>query len=377
MLRRIKSILRKPLKLVFGALAKLCDIFEKPANRSVQQARAELESLRPYPAHKSVLVQLPTDPGVDVSVIVPIYNTGKYVKQCVDSILAQQTSYAMQVLLIDDGSTDDSPAIVESYRAVSRVQVIHQPNGGLSAARNRGLNCARGKYVMFVDSDDVLPTYAVETLVKTACDTGAEIVEGSYKEFTYEDGWKEKPVPAHIPINKLCRLDEKMKMACFAWNKVYLRSLFETARWPENFLFEDILNHTILYQISGLAVTTPIVTYYYRNNPTSIMHTHQKNNRTLDTYWIVEQLYAQREKMGIPLTNADYLFLLKQLCIVNNKFLRKYPIHTRKNVFALGCEFLKQHQPQEPKKLTRVQAMMEKSMQDQKFWMWRACSWIL
>lgn len=371
MLRYIK----KSIKIVvFGIIAILCSFFEKPTNISIKQARKEIESLRPYPAKKSYIINLPTDSNIDISIIVPVYNTEKYVKKCVDSILEQQTSYTMQIILIDDGSTDSCPQILESYRQLPHVQIIHQSNGGLSAARNAGLNCARGKYVMFIDSDDFIPAYAIDTLVKIAYSTNAEIVQGNHRMFTSENKIKVKSVPQDIKISKLNQLDEKMKLYCFAWNKVYLRSIFEEIRWPERFLFEDIMNCLVIYQISGVAVTIPTVTYFYRINNEGIMHTHLKDNKTLDVYWIMVRLYEQREKMGIPITNSDYLFLLNQLCTIYRNRLRKYPMNILKDIFALSCEFLEQHQPQEQKKLTYRQRMIEQSLLRKKFIMWRACS---
>lgn len=93
-------------------------------------------------------------PSPEISVIVPVYNTEKYLRRCVDSILAQ-TYTDFELLLIDDGSTDGSPAICDEYAALDpRVRVFHKPNGGVSSARNLGLDHARGQWITFVDSDD-------------------------------------------------------------------------------------------------------------------------------------------------------------------------------------------------------------------------------
>ena len=93
-----------------------------------------------------------------ISVIVPVYNVAPYLRQCVDSILSQSYTH-LEVLLIDDGSTDESGAICDEYaQQDSRVKVIHKPNGGLSSARNVGLSLASGEWISFVDSDDWLDT---------------------------------------------------------------------------------------------------------------------------------------------------------------------------------------------------------------------------
>ena len=103
-----------------------------------------------------------------VSVIVPVYNTEKYLAQCVDSILAQ-TLRDIEVILVDDGSTDNSPAICDSYKSRDeRIKVIHQQNKGLSAARNAGIRIASGKYIAFVDSDDFVDCKMYECMLHLA-----------------------------------------------------------------------------------------------------------------------------------------------------------------------------------------------------------------
>ena len=111
-----------------------------------------------------------------VSVIVPVYNTETYLPACVDSVLHQ--SFAdFEVILVDDGSTDGSPALCDRYAAANdRIRVVHQKNGGLSAARNAGLACAKGKYVFFLDSDDCIVSDALQKLYDLAEEKNAQTV---------------------------------------------------------------------------------------------------------------------------------------------------------------------------------------------------------
>lgn len=117
-----------------------------------------------------------------ISVIIPAYNTQDYLPRCLDSLLYQTLS-DFELLLIDDGSTDGTGAIAGRYAATdSRVRVIHKENGGVSSARNRGLEVARGEFITFVDSDDmVLPTY-LEKLHDALCETDAAIASVSWQE---------------------------------------------------------------------------------------------------------------------------------------------------------------------------------------------------
>ena len=117
-----------------------------------------------------------------ISVIVPVYNVASYLPQCLESILNQDYE-DLQVLLIDDGSTDDSGAICDRFAAQdSRIQVIHQENGGAASAKNAGLRAASGKYLSFVDSDDYLEPDVYGFLVKILEETQADAVQGAFQE---------------------------------------------------------------------------------------------------------------------------------------------------------------------------------------------------
>lgn len=119
--------------------------------------------------------------GIDISVIVPVFNTEKYLRECLDSLAGQTVFERMEVLLVDDGSADASPAICDEYAAKHpRFSVMHQENLGVSAARNAGLRMASGKYAGFVDSDDTIAADMYEKLIETAEKTGSDISSCGY-----------------------------------------------------------------------------------------------------------------------------------------------------------------------------------------------------
>lgn len=122
-----------------------------------------------------------------ISVIIPVYNTEAYIPACIDSILSQSFS-DFEVLLIDDGSTDGSGAICDEYAKIdSRIRVFHKENGGVSSARNEGLDNAKGDWVFFIDSDDLLPNRALEVLMAHA-DSDVDVVYGGIRKFNdYND----------------------------------------------------------------------------------------------------------------------------------------------------------------------------------------------
>lgn len=132
-----------------------------------------------------------------ISVIVPVYNTEKYLRRCVESICAQ-TYRALEIILINDGSSDQSPAICDALaKEDPRIRVIHQRNAGVSSARNAGLDAAKGAYIAFSDSDDILHPQMIERLYRVLCESGADVSSCEYT--SSESEFAAKPDPSiHI-----------------------------------------------------------------------------------------------------------------------------------------------------------------------------------
>ena len=176
-----------------------------------------------------------------ISVIIPVYKVEKYLRRCVDSVFAQ-TYGNFEVILVDDGSPDGCPAICDAYaEADSRVRVIHKPNGGLSSARNAGLDIAAGEYIYFVDSDDTVHPEALCTLYDRITADGSDIAIAGYLCVT-DDG---KILDEHhvlsdgvITANEMKRLEGHGPYVS-ACGKLYKRRIFDGLRYREGVLCED------------------------------------------------------------------------------------------------------------------------------------------
>ena len=174
-----------------------------------------------------------------VSIIIPVYQVEKYLDKCIASVVGQ-TYQNLQIILIDDGSTDRSPAICDGWKERdSRITVIHQPNGGLSRARNVGLKIATGEFVGFVDSDDWIPPYAVECFERAALESGESLViSREYAVDSFEPRranraeWK-RCAPA------LAKIVGRRKMQSCAWNKFYRADIVRDRRFIDGIYFED------------------------------------------------------------------------------------------------------------------------------------------
>ena len=214
-----------------------------------------------------------------ISVIVPVYNVEKYLSQCADSILSQDYS-DLEVIFIDDGSTDASGQICDQYAEKDpRVRVIHQKNGGAAAAKNAGLRMASGKYLSFVDSDDYLEPNVYGGLVRTLLDTGADVVQGSFREI-YRNRTEEQRVSEETleGYEYLLRFPKDFSCALL-WNKLYRRELFAGVFFEEGHKIDDEYFTWQGFLKPRKVVRVDRVIYNYRKRASGVMSTPESGER--------------------------------------------------------------------------------------------------
>ena len=253
----------------------------------------------------------------EISVIVPVYKVDNFLCRCVDSILAQ--SYPdFELILVDDGSPDSCGAICEEYAAGNRrIHVIHQQNGGLSAARNSGIDWAfansDSQWLAFVDSDDWVHPEYLEYLYRAAQETGCEISAcGLYR--TEGETLSEKQAftcEALSADDYYCTTQIHGGITAVAWNKLYRKSLFENLRYPAGKLHEDEFTTYKAVYAAGRVAVIHAKLYAYYQNPEGIMQS-KWNPRRMHTLEAVEQqiAFARENKKPRFLNKAaeQYIF---------------------------------------------------------------------
>lgn len=205
-----------------------------------------------------------------LSVIVPVYNGEKYIKDCLESII-NQTYRDLQIIVVNDGSTDNTEAIVgEIANKDSRVQLINKENGGVSSARNLGLEYAKNEFLTFVDSDDTLDTDMYETLMKYTGNNEYDIVHCGYKRINHET------VKLVNGTNNIIKQTKNEALECIVggkifvpalWNKVYKRKLFDDIKFDENIkINEDVLVNYKVFKKSekSIFIDQPKYNYFER-----------------------------------------------------------------------------------------------------------------
>ena len=258
----------------------------------------------------------------EVSIIVPVYQVEKYIRQCVDSILAQ-TFTDFELILVDDGSKDRSGQICDEYAAMDRrVKVIHKENGGLSDARNRGMDQAAGNYFMFIDSDDYIAPTMLECLYKNILIEDADLAICNFLYLFEND--RKKDFSTSMKSEVLCAKEifyNRKNERCYgiwtvAWNKLYKKETFGEVRFRFGKYHEDEFWANDIYQLDIKIVTIPECLYYYRQRDNSIMGK-KSAARNLD---IIEAL---QERIYIYLKKPEYADQVYKVLVFSLEYLEE------------------------------------------------------
>ncbi len=227
-----------------------------------------------------------------VSVIIPIYNVDKYLARCLDSLL-HQTYHNLEIILVNDGSTDTCPQICDQYaKRDPRFHVIHQKNQGVSAARNAGLDYMHGEFFTFADPDDWLSREAIEQYIKTFQKTKVDLVWSKFVKI-YEDGTQQ--TASTTPTSSCTTPDDLLYnnllyMAGGIWNKCYHKKLATYCRFHTSFsCAEDLVFLCEIFLLTPKTTFIPQITYFYYQQKQSASHTRlTKTHRMPETLKALE-----------------------------------------------------------------------------------------
>ena len=247
-----------------------------------------------------------------VSIIVPVYKVEKYLQKCLDSIAAQ-TYKNLELILVDDGSPDRCGEMCDSFEKTnSYTKVIHQKNQGLSAARNSGIDCAAGEYLMFVDSDDYITEDCVAYLLGLIQKYDADIAVSGLR---YINEGKQLPESNGISIDECLTPEEAIArmcygkgFGCYGPGKLYKAELFHNYRFPVGKLYEDLAT---TYKVIGDALRVAYgnkIVYYWIQRSGSIMHS-QFDRRHFDGMEAAEGLIdyvTERYPGALPAARFRY-----------------------------------------------------------------------
>ncbi len=209
-----------------------------------------------------------------ITIIVPVYNVQSYLTICLESIVKQTYNY-LQIILVDDGSPDDCPYICDEWeKKDKRIKVIHKTNGGLSDARNVGLNYAKGRFICFVDSDDILDRHYIEWLYEAICVSNAKMaacdIECFYDGDLIKKSGTRPPYKVYSSEEALNQILHGVGIRAIACNKLYRTDILDGEKFVYGKHHEDeFFTYRIVDKAEKIAFV-PAQLYYYRQHPGSI-----------------------------------------------------------------------------------------------------------
>lgn len=258
-----------------------------------------------------------------ISIIIPVYNVGSYLEQCVNSVLSQ-TYKKFELILVDDGSTDDSGELCDAFSlSDSRICVFHKKNEGAAIARNYGLDRAKGKYIIFVDSDDWIAPELLEECLAALINTGSDIVMYKYNaidekgEICPFDGNLNKFNSSKpLTMDYALRCFFKGQLETYVWSFMAKRCLYEfngKIRFSKEKVFEDL---SLMYKLFARTRRVLVLNkkyYYYRQRTSSLIHSENGFEFSLlySNVFMDEFNYfaSSTSRYGVSVTTYDVMLL--------------------------------------------------------------------
>lgn len=308
-----------------SALYSLLPVSQTKALPSVLESESVLSSLSQRPVGGFPGGKFLNDPTLDLTIIVPAYNAQDYIDDCLLSITQQKGVPSLEIIVIDDGSTDDTRNKVMKWsERDSRIRLISQTNRGHSGARNTGILNARGKTIAFVDSDDMLAQGHIERLLSQLhCHPEADFVSGCYSLMSDK--------------GEVLGQGEPYRTHGGPCGRIYRRYVWQILRFPEGFWFEDTVQRMCIEPLyKGVAVDD--FGYYYRQNNDSITHTYANSYKSIDAFYVVDELVHWWQGLRVPQNEKQRETLLNQLGPVLMKRTALLNEFERKCLFSLCCE---------------------------------------
>ncbi len=286
------------------------------------------------------IVEKPEKMGtLDLTVIIPVYNGEKYLKECIDTIINQKTSFKYEVICVNDGSTDSSTEILEEYSKNKNIIHIYQKNSGISASRNRGILEAKGKYIMFVDDDDLLDLNFINVMMSKAQSENADIVKCGYA--TLSENVERKRVIEHKDI--LLKDEEIVQIfnySGYCWGTLYKRELFNSIEFPVGYWYEDILTRMLLYpQCKKFYYVGNVMCWHrFHKSNASAKVWNKTNVKALDQIYLVKSIINIAEKLDFDFSK-EYCYAF-QYEIGSMLYYRTLGLeeNVKKALFLVACE---------------------------------------
>ena len=278
-----------------------------PSNKktflNVEDAESYLNDLCLDPNNSCIYNNtISSNPQYDLQIVIPVYNAEKFIEECIESALNQSTRYLYKIILVNDGSTDNSPEIIQRYESRENVEIINQRNEGLSDARNSAIRSINAKYLLFLDADDRLHQGAVENMLNVAYDVDADVVDGDL--LVFGDG-------VHDTVRRTTHGPKDAEgFWGFAHGKIIKSELFSQICFPRGYWFEDTLIKLAVLPMSNKFYGIPEIVYEYRQHQCSITANSRGNYKSIDSFYVTRRLLKDAKVLNIGISSEKFIDVL-------------------------------------------------------------------
>jgi glycosyltransferase involved in cell wall biosynthesis len=315
------------------------------------------------------------NPQYDLSIIVPCYNVERFVKECIESIINQKTTYTFELIVVDDGSTDGTYNILSKMQNQFCIQLIKQKHCGLGKARNIALNMACGRYLMFVDSDDRLKQGYIQSMMDATKHFQVDVVGSGYEFIIGERSYKAKYYNKQSFYVDLEKTPETiLKIEGFPIFKVFKAELFAQFSFPEGVVYEDSLIRMTLLQRAKSYQHINIAGYQYRKHKGSVSYTAQRNEQGMDAIYVMYQLERLNVLLGYAFSKTALEVRLLQLSKYLYPRIKHLPVDLQSQALHAAKCLLTQAIPESLPKLDPDMKMILYSILSQDYQLWKRIS---
>lgn len=313
---------------------------------------------------------LPIDESLDLSIIIPVYNSETYIEKCIESILANVTKYKYEIICINDGSTDKSRKILSKY---NQIKTINQKNCGASAARNVGLDNAQGRYISFIDSDDYISPNFIEKMLDCAYKNDRDLVKCGY----YRDFNSQLIKYKGLQFSSTDGIQDKITvLEGFLWMGIIKRDIMFKIRFPEGFWYEDMITRPLIYCSCRNIECIEDCLYYYRQHDkmTSKLVEHSNYNKCLSQYYLPRYILKYAIDSGINIDETFKLAIFKEFEVASYTRLYGQKKKLKKELFYMNCLFVSKLNLDNCKVLNKLDKYYLHSYKKQNYLMYKLTS---
>lgn len=343
-----------------------------------EKAKSLINNIYPKPESVPEYINPVINQNMDLSIVVPVYNYADILDKTIQSILNQKTRYNFEVIFVDDGSTDGAKDVLNKYKKTKNVKIIFQENGGIGSARNTGINNATGKYLMFVDCDDLVHDDIVESLLTRAYANNLDMVIAGHNLVKEKNGEVVEIRPYTYPHRNLLGFkngDEIMNYPGLPWAKIYKRELWNNVRFFPGYWYEDTIIQFLIFTQVKTYDYVPKVVYDYKWYEKNFSHTQNNKNqiRTIERYWIIIEIIKRYNELSLPIDAQFYTLLITHFSAYYYSSISGHKQETIDALFVLAKQEIDKYKIEDIK-LPYVMKNVEKAFDTRDKALWKLAS---